>query len=848
MSSIDPIKVERLRLLERKLALKTELPHLYGQKFYKWMREFWDSRNRVLLLTAANQIGKDVCDFTDIPTPKGFVKMGDLKVGDVVFAQDGSPTKVVAVPYKGSGPGYRITFTDGSSIVAGPQHLWVCKTSKERFRKNYKSRGRAWDNPTLGQWKTLTTEEIVTSGGYAPYASSNYTKVSIPICSPMDVSKKELFDPYLLGLLLGDGCLRGSIITVTSIDPEIIEYLKSFGGRRVSSTIAYRLPLEIREETKRLGIWNKLSNAKFIPDQYFTASIEQRLALLRGLMDTDGTAGKSSKCITFTTVSPQLCKDVRTLVGSLGGTVKTTKKKSGYKNKEGQYIKCQDSYNLRIKLKLNPFNLPRKACLHFPDIKYKHERIIESIAPLAQIQSSCITVDHPSGTFLATRDFIVTHNSSIQIRKIIEVATNKSLWPELWPGKTPNLGWYLYPSKEVATQEFETKWQEWLPKNKEDPVYGWQERYQQKRIDSILFNSGFLLSFKTYAYDVANLQTGSVYYLACDEELPVELYAELIFRISATNGYFSMVFTATQGQELWYRAMEKKGETDEAFPDAHKLQVSLFDCQTYEDGSNSFWTDDRIKQVIARCGTENEVLRRVYGRFVVDLGRKYSAFSTSEHMCAPHPVSPEWRIYAGIDSGSGGEKGDPAAITFTAVSPNRQLGYVIKSWRGDKILTTATDIVLKYIEMSKGLNVSEIRYDYAAKDVQTVAMRMGISMLPAEKNQERGESIVNSLYKNRMLYIFSEGENIKLSQELSTLQNSKARNNKAKDNLADAHRYCVTTIPWDFSVVGTRDKPAKPKELTADEETDLARRGQVSQVRGFDAPSEFEEWNSLYGS
>ena len=368
--------------------------------------------------------------------------------------------------------------------------------------------------------------------------------------------------------------------------------------------------------------------------------------------------------------------------------------------------------------------------------------------------------------------------SSFQIRKMIEWATNKSLWPELWPGKIPNNFWYLYPSKEVATQEFETKWQEFLPKNKDDPVYGWEARYVQKRIDSILFKSGVLIAFKTYSYSPENLQTGSVYYLATDEELPEELYAELIFRISATNGYFSMVFTATQGQQLWFRAMEKIGESDEAFPEALKLQVSLFDCQRYEDGSESHWTDDRIKQVIGRCGTENEVLRRVYGRFVVDLGRKFSAFATSSNMCAPHQVPSDWKIYAGVDSGSGGEKGDPAAITFTAVSPNRQLGYVIRSWRGDKILTTATDIVLKYIELSKDLVVSEIRYDYADKDIQTVAMRMGISMMPADKNKERGESIVNSLYKNKMLYIFSDGENVKLAQELSTLQNSKTRNNK----------------------------------------------------------------------
>jgi len=105
--------------------------------------------------------------------------------------------------------------------------------------------------------------------------------------------------------------------------------------------------------------------------------------------------------------------------------------------------------------------------------------------------------------------------------------------------------WYLYPSKPVINAEFETKWKQFLPKGdmKNDPYYGWKEERKQGDVVAIHFNSGVHVYFKTYEQNVQNLQTGTCDAIFCDEELPIELYDELTFRISASDGYFHMVFT-----------------------------------------------------------------------------------------------------------------------------------------------------------------------------------------------------------------------------------------------------------------------------------------------------------------
>lgn len=340
----------------------------------------------------------------------------------------------------------------------------------------------------------------------------------------------------------------------------------------------------------------------------------------------------------------------------------------------------------------------------------------------------------------------------------------------------------------------------------------------------------------------------------CDEELPVELYEELIFRISASDGYFHMVFTATLGQEFWRLVIDPGHGEEERLPGAFKQTVSMYDCLKYTDGTPSHWTNEKIQVVINRCSNENEVLKRVWGKFIMDSGgKKYEQYNMKRHMKPGHELPKNWMIFAGIDSGSGGQENHPAAICFVAVDLEFRQARVFKAWRGDKILTSAGDVLEKYIELKGQYKVVAAYYDWGDKDLETIAGRMGIAVQKADKSHETGEQILNTLFKNDMLLLYEDPETQKLSNELSTLRKDQPKR-KAKDDLCDALRYAVTRIPWDWSVI-TGDlpegfiPPGKEKSVEEQQIDDRRARfddGQAEEQARIDA--EFAEANELYGN
>ena len=448
--------------------------------------------------------------------------------------------------------------------------------------------------------------------------------------------------------------------------------------------------------------------------------------------------------------------------------------------------------------------------------------------------------------------------SSTQIRKCIEWAGNTKLWADLWR-QPPNQFWYLYPTSDVATAEFETKWKQFLPKGayKDHPTYGWKEEMDKKQIKAIRFNSGVTVYFKTYSQNVSHLQSGTVFALFCDEELPVDLYDELMFRITAAEGYFHMVFTATLGQDYWRRAMEPGAGEEEVLPNAWKKQVSMYECMNYIDGTESHWSEEKIQEVIQRCKSKQEVLRRVWGKFIKAEGRKYPAFDIASHFKPIHPLPESWKVYAGIDIGSGGRDGHPAAIVFVAASSDFKQGRVIKAWRGDGEVTTSGDILTKYHELKKEIRrpVEIAYYDYASKDFFIIASRAGESFIAADKSHESGEEVINSLFKNNMMYLYDDDTIRKLGAELHTLS-AEGDKRKMKDDLADAFRYAVTKLPWDFSSYFTyTDKKAPDpieKKLSPIQQQIKDRRDGFYAKKDENSEfgeigREFDEWNEAYG-
>lgn len=457
--------------------------------------------------------------------------------------------------------------------------------------------------------------------------------------------------------------------------------------------------------------------------------------------------------------------------------------------------------------------------------------------------------------------------SSTQIRKAIDWATDTSKWEGLWPGKKPTQFWYLYPTRPVATGEFFEKWEtEFLPRGemKKDPVYGWEHEIKNKEIHAIHFNSGVSIYFKTYEQDVHHLQTSTVYAIFTDEELPYELFGELRARLTATNGYFHMVFTATLGQDEWRRTIEPESDKEELFVGAFKRQVSLYDCLKYKDGSKTFWTIDRIKEIELQCVTEAEVQKRVHGKFIIVGGLRCEGFSRTRNLVKPFPIPDNWSIYTGVDIGSGGENNHPAAIVFVAMRPDGKYGVVFRGWRGDGIETAPNDILLKHQEMlsyehvlADGRVVKERftptiqSYDWQARDFFLVASRAGAAFTPALKGREQGEGLLNTLFKLGMLQIFEgDPELAKLVVEITSLKKEEPKT-RAKDDFYDAMRYAVMPAPWDFEGVAGEVLKLE-KEGDSDERS--ARQKHFDERRGGPEPDEdqestveeeLEEWQAM---
>lgn len=457
--------------------------------------------------------------------------------------------------------------------------------------------------------------------------------------------------------------------------------------------------------------------------------------------------------------------------------------------------------------------------------------------------------------------------SSTQIRTCINWAIDTSLWPTLWPnllpGQKPNTFWYFYPTKEQWQAEFESKWvPDFLPRGnlKDDPYYGWRAVMDKGLVSKIIFNSGVTIYCKTYAQKIKDLQTGSVHALFLDEETPVEMIPELQARLRATQGFIRAVFTATLGQEFWRRVMEPKSRDEEIYPDAFKQTVSLYDSQVYIDGRKSQWTNARIQEVIDECTSDAEVQRRVFGRFVKSEGLQFDSFDLERNTRNQEVVPKVWGIFSGVDPGSGGKNGHPAAMVFIAVRPDYREGWVFRGVRMDGEQTANPDILNKFRELKSDMPVMAQVYDYKDKDFFLVAQSQGENFLPANKSRDEGFGLVNSLFKNGMLKIFKgDPELTKLITELMTLSKSVDKR-EAKDDLCDALRYCCMAIPWDFSHTAEqidarkfRDAPLdkRSNEQIQRDELLQARRDFVLNKRsGVDdsLESEFEYWNELSGT
>ena len=388
-------------------------------KLFPYQDKFVNDKTRFIYVTASNQVGKVVDNREWVITIEGWKRNGDLKEGDFVYSSKGKHTKILKIFPHENWKFYKITFDDGSFVHVGLEHLWICKTKRQRFCKTFKhnrgkKKGLVYENPDYNQWVVKSTEEIIKSGGYTPDAKSNWSKVSIPVVEPIEFSKKKLLlDPYLLGLLIGDGCLANTV-QMTTGDLEILQWLNdNCQGTIFRVENNHRMNITgIRPPLKELGLFGTHSDTKFIPPDYLLSSIQQRKELLKGLMDTDGSVYGKYSTLEYCTVSEKLKNDFVELINSLGGIVnKVAEKKPFYYNKERKKIFGKKAYVIRFKILFNPFKLQRKRNRWVPVKKYRHERLIEKIEFSHVADGTCILADSKDHSYLITKNFVVTHNT-----------------------------------------------------------------------------------------------------------------------------------------------------------------------------------------------------------------------------------------------------------------------------------------------------------------------------------------------------------------------------------------------------------------------------------------------------
>lgn len=346
---------------------------------------------------------------TLIPTPTGWTTMQGIEEGDEVFDMNGKITKVIAVSEVKNIPCYKITFSNGDSIVCDNEHRWVARIGSEGARQ---------------VWKTTDIGDM--------YSAKQSGKiVTVPVAAPLNTENKYLpIDPWLLGYWLGNGNKIHANITCHRDDSaEIVLHINSskyqtgairFDSR--SKAVSIGIKDGFLDDLRSIGV---IGN-KHVPSEYLRASAQQRLELLRGLMDSDGHIDKSRSRAMFGSTDKVLTDAVAELAVSLGEVVCRFATKA-----KGYGVTC-DFYSVTWKPTIAPVGFYRKL-KNFKPRKFNPYKGIKSIEKIPSVPTKCIAVDSSTKTYLAGKEMVPTHNTvfrncskwvplSPEVRKAVEVS------------------------------------------------------------------------------------------------------------------------------------------------------------------------------------------------------------------------------------------------------------------------------------------------------------------------------------------------------------------------------------------------------------------------------------------
>jgi replicative DNA helicase len=370
---------------------------------------------QLVVIAGRPGLGKALALDTLLPTPSGWTTMGEVAVGDQLLGADGAPVTVVATTEVLVGrPCFRLTFSDGTTVVADAEHQWL-------------TRDRAARRTRTGVPAVRTTAHIAATVRCA--TADGRVNHSIDVAAPLQLPEQQLaLPPYVLGVWLGDGHSAGA--RITTADPEIVLHLEAAGldVPQQSGTMLYGLrfpaaeppaarPCECRGSGDDHGSVQAVLRSlgvlgdKHIPARYLRASEAQRRALLAGLLDTDGTVTTTGN-VQFCVTSQRLALDVQELVVSLGMRCSLTTRQV-----KGRTRSSCTAYILNVTTSTRVFRLERKHLLHKQRSRLtpsrSSSRYIVAAEPVPSVPVRCVEVDHPEHLYLATRAMVPTHNSTL---------------------------------------------------------------------------------------------------------------------------------------------------------------------------------------------------------------------------------------------------------------------------------------------------------------------------------------------------------------------------------------------------------------------------------------------------
>lgn len=371
-------------------------PADFHRRYYDILSKFAHGLIKKLMVFMPPQHGKELKDSTLVPTPKGFVRHGDLKVGDYVFGRDGQPVRVKWVSPKVMSE-YIVTFSDGQEIECHGNHEWVVYD-------------RSYAKERTLETKYMASQKLF-SGTNGKRGCHYRFQVDNVKCVEFEKRHTEI-DPYTLGAWLGDGLYSSGLIHIGLDDTEIIskigEIYSTHENSGSQSVRRFRID-GLSEQLKIVGVHLN----KHIPQDYIFNSVECRKELIAGLIDTDGYVYPKNGRVTISNTNKRIIDDAALILRSLGqvATVTAFEPKTSSSGIDGKQTVYQLCFNPTTNF---PTVVPRKKIKRTIT---NRRRTIVSIEPIENgEQGNCIEVE--GGVYLVGDTFIPTHNSEGSTRRL----------------------------------------------------------------------------------------------------------------------------------------------------------------------------------------------------------------------------------------------------------------------------------------------------------------------------------------------------------------------------------------------------------------------------------------------